>query len=331
MLVTGPGHTEVNGRYAAGICGRSIRRRDLDALLLDAAIRAGARFEPNVRVTAATTTGTGLANAVNGVVVGAESGSRVERHARLVIAADGRRSTLAFGLGLARHPVRPRRWALGAYFEGVTGLAERGEMHIGKGRYIGVAPLPGGLANACVVVPELAARSLMHAPDVALEAALVADARLRVRFEGARRVTEVHVLGPLAVDVAGAGVAGLVLAGDAAGFVDPMTGDGLRIAIKGAELAAEAALGYLEGRIGQPHLWLQGKRDTELAGKLRTNRLLRSLVARPLALGAAAVGARIVPAAVERIIMYAGDVGEPGVRDDADERRPGFSSKQCPS
>jgi hypothetical protein len=164
----------------------------------------------------------------------------------------------------------------------------------------------------------------MHAPDVALEAALVADARLRVRFEGARRVTEVQVLGPLAVDVAGAGVAGLVLAGDAAGFVDPMTGDGLRIAIKGAELAAEAALGYLEGRIGQPHLWLQGKRDTELAGKLRTNRLLRSLVARPLALGAAAVGARIVPAAVERIIMYAGDVGEPGVRDDADERRPGL-------
>ena len=42
MLVTGPGNTEVNGRYAAGICGRSIRRRDLDTLLLDAAIRAGA-------------------------------------------------------------------------------------------------------------------------------------------------------------------------------------------------------------------------------------------------------------------------------------------------
>ena len=320
MLVTGPGHTEVNGRYAAGICGRSIRRRDLDALLLDAAIHAGARFEPNVRVSAAATTGTGSASAVNGVVVGAESGSHVERRARVVIAADGRRSTLAFGLGLARHPVRPRRWALGAYFEGVIGLAERGEMHIGKGRYIGVAPLPGGLANACVVVPELAARSFMHAPDVALEAAIVADARLRVRFERARRVTDVQVLGPLAVDVASAGVPGLLLAGDAAGFIDPMTGDGLRIAIKGAELAAEAALGYLQGRIGQPHLWLQGKRDAEFAGKLRTNRLLRSLVARPLALSAAAVGARIVPAAVERIIMYAGDVDAP-VREDVDEGR----------
>ena len=43
-----------------------------------------------------------------------------------------------------------------------------------------------------------------------------------------------------------AGVPGLLLAGDAAGFVDPMTGDGLRFAVRGAELAADAALAALE-------------------------------------------------------------------------------------
>ena len=32
---------------------------------------------------------------------------------RVVVAADGRHSTIAFGLGLARHPARPRRWADG--------------------------------------------------------------------------------------------------------------------------------------------------------------------------------------------------------------------------
>src|SRR6266850_1390302 len=37
--------------------------------------------------------------------------------ARVTIAADGRHSTLAFGLGLARHPDTPRRWAIGAYVE----------------------------------------------------------------------------------------------------------------------------------------------------------------------------------------------------------------------
>ncbi len=44
--------------------------------------------------------------------------------ARVTIAADGRHSTLAFALGLARHPARPRRWAIGAY-------AERRRRHVG--------------------------------------------------------------------------------------------------------------------------------------------------------------------------------------------------------
>ena len=88
-----------------------------------------------------------------------------------------------------------------------------------------------------------------------------------------------------------------------------MTGDGLRIAIRGAELAAEAALGQLDGRIAQSHLWLEGKRQTEFGRKLRTNRLLRSLVAHPFALSTAALGARIVPSAIEQLVSYAGDVG----------------------
>ena len=43
-----------------------------------------------------------------------------------------------------------------------------------------------------------------------------------------------------------AGCPGLLLAGDAAGFIDPMTGDGLRFALRGGELAAEAALRELQ-------------------------------------------------------------------------------------
>jgi flavin-dependent dehydrogenase len=308
MLVTGPGGAAVDGRYADGVVGRSLRRRDLDRLLLDAAIRAGAHFEPDVRVSGPALSGVNGARTVHGVLVRTGDGTTSERRSRLLIAADGRRSCIAFGLGLANHPARPRRWALGAYFEGTRGLDERGEMHIRKGRYIGVAPVPGGLSNVCVVVPDAAARSLMHAPAVALEAALVADEQLRARFETARRVTDVQVLGPLAVDVTSAGVPGLLLAGDAAGFIDPMTGDGLRLALRGGELAAEAALGALEERIAEPHVWLQARRQAEFGGKLRVNRLLRMLVAHPLALGAASLGARALPSLIERLVEYAGDV-----------------------
>ena len=74
----------------------------------------------------------------------------------MVIAADGRRSTLAFARGLAHQPARPRRWAIGGYFSGVAGCSTVGEMHVRQGHYIGVAPVPGGLTNVCVVVPHAA-------------------------------------------------------------------------------------------------------------------------------------------------------------------------------
>ena len=78
---------------------------------------------------------------------------------------------------------------------------------------------------------------------------MTADAQLAPRFERARRVGPVTILGPLAVDAAAAGVPGLLLAGDAAGFVDPMTGDGLRFALRGAELAADVAAALSPGSV----------------------------------------------------------------------------------
>ena len=49
------------------------------------------------------------------------------------------------------------------------------------------------------------------------------------------------ILGPLAVDAVAAEMPGLLLAGDAAGFIDPMTGDGLRFAFRGAVRTAGRA------------------------------------------------------------------------------------------
>ena len=71
--------------------------------------------------------------------------------------------------------------------------------------------------------------------------------RAEQRSRAARQVTGAVVLGPLAVDVPDPAAIpdGLLLAGDAGGFVDPMTGDGLRFAIRGGELAGLAALRVL--------------------------------------------------------------------------------------
>jgi flavin-dependent dehydrogenase len=119
------------------------------------------------------------------------------------------------------------------------------------------------------------------------------------------------VLGPLAVEVDRAGLPGLLLAGDAAGFVDPMTGDGMRIALRGGELAAAAALDALSGR-ADAHERLAEWRASELGTKLRVNRALRALVGFPAGVSCAAAGARLLPSLLRHMIAYAGDVGLAG-------------------
>jgi flavin-dependent dehydrogenase len=114
-------------------------------------------------------------------------------------------------------------------------------------------------------------------------------------------------LGPLAVNARAAGCPGLLLAGDAAGFVDPMTGDGLRFALRGGELAAKAALDELAS--GQPaHVQLGATRRHEFATKWRINRSLRVMVGSPRAVAVAAVIASCWSAPIEYLIQLAGDV-----------------------
>jgi flavin-dependent dehydrogenase len=100
---------------------------------------------------------------------------------------------------------------------------------------------------------------------------------------------------------------GLLLAGDAAGFIDPMTGDGLHFAIKGAELAASAALEALAHGPKEAHVALAVARRRAFAGKHLFNRTLRRLVDSSM-LGLVAAGARVAPDFVRAAIRIAGDV-----------------------
>lgn len=306
MRVTGPG-TEVTASYPPGQVGLAVSRRDLDAWLLAEAERAGAKCEQGLAVRRALMSDGRHGDAVRGVVVTPPGRPSAELRlpARLTIAADGRRSILARSLGLSLTSQAPRRWAFGVYATGVPGLASHGEMHIRGKRYIGVAPLSASIANICVVTPP---RPAGRTPADVIRAAIAADADLRERLSDVQFVDRVRVLGPLASDVRRPGMCGLLMAGDACGFVDPMTGDGLTIAIRGALLAAGEALRALEsGDLAGAPERLDAARRRELGGKLRFNRLVRGLVERPAAVNAASIGARGWPGLVRRAICYAGD------------------------
>jgi flavin-dependent dehydrogenase len=295
------------GPDAAGraLTGRALTRRDLDAALVARAIASGVEFQDGLRVRSALVEGASSTPRVHGVVLAHRSGHESRLRARLTIAADGRRSTLAFGLGLASQPRKPRRWAVGSYYAGVAGLGDVGEMHIRGRHYLGVAPMPDGQANVCLVSP---ARGGFDDPPALLDRVLKADPLLADRFAQAARVAPVTTLGPLAVDVRRCGVPGLLLAGDAAGFVDPMTGDGLRLAMRGAELAGDAALAWLDDPAVDAVALLSRARTSAFGRKLGVNRLLRRLVSSPRGVRLAAIGARLAPSALRRVIRYSGDV-----------------------
>jgi len=304
MILTGPGGVTVRATYGNGVAGRAITREALDHWLVSRAIEAGVAFEEHVTVKASV-----IADGrVAGLTV-AHSGGVATHPARVVIAADGRRSTVAIGRALSHQPQRPRRWAIGAYFTGVTGLTRLGEMHVRQRHYIGVAPVPGGLTNACLVIPHAAGGTPLGPPEQLLRRYLSDDALLAPRFASARAVTTTAILGPMAVEAHAAGEPGLLLAGDAAGFIDPMTGDGLHFALRGAALAAEVALDVFNGRtaIDRAHVELAQNRRAAFGRKWRFNRALRSLVSSPRGVTAAAVVATIAPSLFEGIIRFAGD------------------------
>jgi len=165
------------------------------------------------------------------------------------------------------------------------------------------------------VVRELknAFRAQRVQADQIVNTAVRSDSVLAERFSRARQVSEVSSLGPLAVNCRAAGYPGLLLAGDAAGFIDPMTGDGLRFAMRGGELAAEAALRELSS--GEPACDdLQRAREREFTSKWRVNRGLRALVASPRAVGVATQVARGWKAPVRMLVRIAGDI-DTGIRD----------------
>lgn len=160
--------------------------------------------------------------------------SKVE--ADVLIGADGARSTVARLLGVQR-PVRfPRRLGLVAHHSGVDGLADHGEMHVGNGYYVGLAPTPGGELNVGMALP-MDGRAGAAERYAAAIAGIPAVAR---RLSGTRRLTPIRGASPIGHRVSDVAGASWLLVGDAAGFVDPFTGEGIYRGLRSARAAAEA-------------------------------------------------------------------------------------------
>jgi menaquinone-9 beta-reductase len=215
----------------------AIERASLDAALLRAAIAAGARFLGDTRVV-------DVIRGVDGTVHGVLTRDGPLR-AKLTVGADGLRSIVARRLGAVTRPPRLRKLSLTLHFEGPRRAWPAGEMHVGDGICAGLAPVTGDGARCNLTIVADADRfgRLVAADRRAfVERAVHALPALRGRLPTtALDGTSILTSGPFDRPVGRTVFHGAALVGDAAGYYDPFTGQGVHHALRAAELLAATA------------------------------------------------------------------------------------------
>ncbi|HUL59913.1 MAG TPA: FAD-dependent monooxygenase [Anaeromyxobacteraceae bacterium] len=234
--------------------GLAVRRTALSAALAETARAAGAELVHGEVVAHAR----GEAGVTVEVAGAAGAADRFTLQARLLVAADGLASPIRRREGLDRIARGPRRYGVRRHFL-LPPWTSSVEVHFGPGaeayvwpagpRQVGVAFLfePGAEAGISPVghVAPLVAPGEAPPPRPAIHASLLARFPALVeRLAGAPATTAPLGAGPLARRSAARVRDRLVLLGDAAGYEDALTGEGLSLAfgcaLDLARLAPEA-------------------------------------------------------------------------------------------
>jgi flavin-dependent dehydrogenase len=268
---------DVSSPFGRGLRGLGVPRRALDATLLQRARREGVVVMEGCHVTgvaAANAPGTRPRVALRGARPGRSSALRP----RMVVGADGLRSVVVRSLGLLARRPRLRKVSLTTHVRG-EGLPDgHGMLDVRGGVTLGVAPVGGGVWNVTVVCA--ASRAKEHVPP---DPAGFVAAVLRKRLPEARWAFEdgPFASGPFDWPVRRTWAPGAALVGDAAGYFDPFTGQGVYRALRTAELAAAAVDAAIRGGSWAPLAAYDRSWASEARGGRIVQRGVEAVMARP--------------------------------------------------
>lgn len=297
-----PTEQRAEGRYRHG-SGFGVPRARLDEALLDAARLRGARVEERQTVTAIEREGSRLLITTRG-----PDGARRWR-TRVLLGADGLRSVVARRLGLIARQPRLRKVSITYRLQGVGPRRDVGHLWFAPHGTVGLAPVHVGapLWNATAVFyadawGRVIARGRRGAFVAAMEAA-------GFRWDGPPEFVEgPWSSGPFDWPVRTPAADGVLLLGDAAGYYDPLTGQGIAHAIRTAEVAAPLAAEIVRA----------GDRDriaTEYVRRVRgmnasarrVQRVVEAVVAGSISRRYAVRALRGAPGVADRVVDVLGD------------------------
>jgi flavin-dependent dehydrogenase len=217
---------------------RGLSRLLLDEALWEAAARAGADTNEGEKI-----------RRVRRFSQGRETGWEIEseggavQRARALIVACGRWWKIE---GLESPTAKARRGSRGvwigakAHFTGVE-PKKAVEMFHFPGGYCGLAPVEGGIYNACCLVHrDLVRRVTGNAKDFASWISAIArHPALNARLRPTIQTCETMATAPVRTERKLSAFDGALFAGDSKSFIDPFTGDGISMALQSGRMAAE--------------------------------------------------------------------------------------------
>ncbi len=209
-----------------------------------------------------------------------QNGDRSETvRARVLVGADGIRSRFRAAAGISTLSSGRPRFALRRLYEEYSHTGRAVEVYCATGAEAYVAPLAPDRARITLLADRRFAPASRGA-DALYEELLKSFPAVRDRIGKAGHCSRAEATSPVSARFTGCHADRLVLVGDAAGAVDPITGQGMTIALRDAHLAAATVgRGLKANRLSADDLsaYTRAREDYFLHSYHLSRRLLSSL------------------------------------------------------
>ena len=250
----------------------SVPRYQLDALFLKQVQNAGVKVFEQHKVTDFVFD----EGCVAGVHGWDENKTSFSLQAKLVVDAGGRNAVSLRKFNLKQEG--NGKIAFSAHWQGVRLPDDYCYMHVSRPGYTGISSVGNGRANVVLVVDRSAldgkkAETLYHN-------VLMSNCRRCEMLQGAERVEPVRSVESLAFAVKPVPCGGLVLVGDAMGFIDPFTGEGIYLSLRSSQIAGEVIhAGFQNSNFSRKFLSVyNARRQEEFGDKFLLSRVLQWLI-----------------------------------------------------